>query len=153
MAETLSADSPDDDFVYNLSDIFQEFSENESEHLELKREIIAAGEELLHLLRSYDLDLGFNSYEIHYFKGFHKNLDEIIALQNELQTVQPDMESRLLQTIINTLHLARIFSKAGYKDEADWYFDEAYLFADTIYDISEKADALRALIVVEQLLQ
>lgn len=153
MSETLSADLPDDDFVYNLSDIFQEFSENESEHLELKREIIAAGEELLHLLRSYDLDLGFNSFEIHYLKGFHKNLDEILALQNELQTVQPDLESKLLQTIVNTLHLARIFSKAGYKDEADRYFNEAYFFADHISDISERADALRTLILIEQLLQ
>ncbi len=153
MTETPSHKLPDDGFTYDLFDIFQEFSENENDHLELKRKIIAAGEELLHLLRSCRLDLGLNMREIHYHDGLQDNLDEFTALQDELQSAQVGLELQLLQTIINTLHLARIFSRAGYKDEADWYFDEAYRYANTIYDISERADALRTLIVVEQLLQ
>ena len=107
----------------------------------------------MHLLRSCRVDLRLNAYEVHYHDGLLNNLDEFIVLQNELQSAQAGHELQLLQTIINTLHLARIHSVAGYKDDAHWYYNEAYLYADAIYDISERADALRTLIVVEQLLQ
>lgn len=69
MTETPRHKLPDDGFTYDLFDIFQELSENENYHLELKRKIIAAGEELLDLLRSCRLDLRLNAYEVHYHDG------------------------------------------------------------------------------------